>query len=240
MANEKQCIDFYGEKLKIGDEVIPMLEEALIIGIGGTISKIEYSEKYNNHYITIIDKEGNVLLEDVDARCYTTQERYDERENQEYVYSLTFCNNKFSLMTYIPLTNKTNPDYEIPDETCLVILDAIHLEEKGKKLADNSYQCTKIGESSIFSFFTNNGNVKLCHEKEDNYYYLLNSKTHDWHPLDTDYRTFENKEELKKYVKGIIEYFNNADLTYVNNDEEFDKNENGKKFEMNLIQRFKH
>ena len=30
---------------------------------------------------------------------------------------------------------------------------------------------------------------------------------------------FENNEELKKYVKGIIEYFNSADLTYVNKDE---------------------
>lgn len=85
MLKQNQCIDFCGEKLKVGDEVIPMLGETLIIGIDGIISKIEYSERYNNHYITITDKKGNILLENVDARCYTTQARYDERVNQEYV-----------------------------------------------------------------------------------------------------------------------------------------------------------
>ena len=42
MSKQKQCIDFYGERLKVGDEVIPILDEALIIGISGAISKIEY------------------------------------------------------------------------------------------------------------------------------------------------------------------------------------------------------
>ena len=40
MEKQTKCIDIYGEPLKIGDEVIPVLEEALIIGISGTISKI--------------------------------------------------------------------------------------------------------------------------------------------------------------------------------------------------------
>ena len=88
MYKQKYCIDIYGEPLKIGDEVIPVLEEALIIEISGTISKIEYSEKYNNHYITITDKQGNVLLECVDARCYTTKERFNERENEDFIYSI--------------------------------------------------------------------------------------------------------------------------------------------------------
>ena len=80
MSNQQQCIDFYGERLKVGDKVIPMFEEALFIGIGGVISKIEYNEKYDNHYITITDNDGKVLLDGVDARCYTTQARYDERD----------------------------------------------------------------------------------------------------------------------------------------------------------------
>ena len=29
MSSQKQCIDFYGERLNIGDEVIPMMDEAL-------------------------------------------------------------------------------------------------------------------------------------------------------------------------------------------------------------------
>ena len=113
MLNQKQCIDFYGEKLKVGDEVVPMLEEAVIISIGGIISKIEYSERYNNYYITITDKEGKILLDGVDARCYTTQARYDEREKQEYVYSLVFFDNKLIPKTTLPLTNKTDVDYEL-------------------------------------------------------------------------------------------------------------------------------
>lgn len=81
MAKKKRCVDLYGERLKVGDEVIPVMDEALIIGISGIISKIKYSERYNNYYITITDKEGKILLDGVDARCYTTEERFDEREN---------------------------------------------------------------------------------------------------------------------------------------------------------------
>lgn len=113
MTNQQQCIDFYGERLKVGDKVIPMFEEALFIGIGGVISKIEYNEKYDNHYITITDNDGKVLLDGVDARCYTTQARYDEREKQEYVYSLVFFDNKLIPKTTLPLTNKTDVDYEL-------------------------------------------------------------------------------------------------------------------------------
>lgn len=44
MDKQKQCMDIYGEPLKIGDEVIPVMDEALIIGESGIISKIEYSK----------------------------------------------------------------------------------------------------------------------------------------------------------------------------------------------------
>lgn len=230
MSKEKQCIDFYGEKLKIGDEVIPILEEALIIGIGGVISKIEYSEKYNNHYITITDKDGNVLLENVDARCYTTQARFDEREDFEYVYDLTFYNKSFCPLTTIPLTNRTDSDYEIPDGTYFVILGAEHLEEKKSSLY-TSY--------SIYHFIIE-GKGQLHHNKAKNLYSLVNSETNASHMMDSNYRIFKNDEELKKYVKSIIEYFNNADLTHVNNNKEFDKNDDGKEFEKKLINHLKN
>lgn len=239
MSNQKKCIDFYGERLGIGDEVIPILEEALIIGIGGTISKIEYSEKYNDYYITINDKDGNVLLKNVDARCYTTQSRFDERENQEYVYSLTFYNNMFRYMTTLPLTNRTDLNYVIPDEACFVTLDAQHLETKGKKLNDNSCICPLYNLSSIY-YFIIDGKVKLCCEEENDLYYLLNSKTHDCYQINKNYKIFKNGVELKAYIKSIIAYFNSADLTYVNNDEIFNKNKNGKKFEKNLIKKLEH
>lgn len=232
MSKEKQCIDFYGEKLKIGDEVIPILEEALIIGINGFISKIEYSEKYNNHYITITDKDGNVLLENVDARCYTTQARFDEREDFEYVYDLTFYNKSFWPLTAIPLTNRTDSDYEIPDGTYFVILGANHLEEE----KENSSLYTSY---SIYHFIID-GKCKLYHEETENFYYLVNSETNASHMMDSNYRIFKNDEELKKYVKSIIEYFNNADLTHVNNNKEFDKNDDGKEFEKKLINHLKN
>lgn len=69
MSNQQQCIDFYGERLKVGNKVIPMFEEALFIGIGGVISK--------------------------------------------YVYSLVFFDNKLIPKTTLPLTNKTDVDYEL-------------------------------------------------------------------------------------------------------------------------------
>ena len=46
MTNKKQCLDFYGERLKICDEVIPVIDEALFIGIGGIILDIKYSETF--------------------------------------------------------------------------------------------------------------------------------------------------------------------------------------------------
>lgn len=228
MSRQKQCIDFYGERLKVGDVVIPIQEEALIIGIGGVISKIEYSEIDDNHYITITDKNGNILLEGVDAICYTTQARYNERENQKYVYSLTFYNKRLWPMTTVPLTNKTDSEYEIPDGTCFVVLGAEHLQKK------DSYIFHKI------YYFIVDGEAKVCHRKEDDMYYLLNPETYDCLPISNNNKIFKNAEELKNYVKGIIEYFNSANLTYVNNNEEFDKNENGKEFEKNLIYYLKH
>lgn len=239
MINRKYCTDFYGEKLKIGDEVIPVFEQALMIGISGIVSQITYSEKYYNYYITITDKNGNVLIDGIDARYYTTQARYDERENQKYVYSLTFFDQNLFPITSIPLTNRTDPHYEIPDETCFVALKAEHLSEKRKQLTENSWTCNSYTLSDIYSFFVD-GKFKLCHEDEDDIYYLRSFENHSWCIISNNYKMFQNEQELKDYIKSIIEYFNSADLTHVNNDEEFGKNENGQNFEKKLIYYLKH
>ena len=228
---KKQCVDFYGEKLNIGDEVIPIVDEALVSGIGGIISKIKYSERYNNYYITITDNNGNILLENVDAGCYTTKERYNERENQEYVYSLTFFNKNLWPMTNVLLTNKTDINYEIPDETSFVTVVARHLKKK-----EISYSI--FSSLNIFYLIIDN-NLKVEH-KDDDFYYLLNTDTYDFYPISNDYKFFKNIDELKKYIKEIIKYFNYSDLTYVNSDIEFHKNEKGKEFEKKLIHHLKH
>lgn len=225
MVKQKHCIDIYGEPLKIGDEVIPVLEEALIIGISGTISKIEYSEKYNNHYITITDKQGNVLLEDVDARCYTTKERFNERENEDFIYSINFYNKRLMLQTSLPLSNITSVDYEIPEDTTFAAIEARHTFEKDAYSIDD-----------VYSLIIDN-KVKVCHDKEDDYYYLMNEETYDYHDISSNYRIFKNEEEFKVFIKEIIKYFNNTDLTHINTEKIFDENEKAKVFEKSLINR---
>lgn len=234
MPNQKQCIDFYGERLKVGDEVIPVLEEALIIGIGGVISKIEYSERYDNHYITITDKEGKVLLKNVDARCYTTQARYDEREIQKYVYSLTFHSDKLYPIASLPLTNRTDVDYEIPENTCLVLLSAQHLIKKGEGY--KSYF-----SKTIYNYFFEE-NIKLYCDKENkdyDFYYVMNDNG-NWYPIYGGYKIAQSEEELKKYVKDIIEYFKSSDLSHVNNDVLYDQSSEAKAFEKQLINKLNH
>lgn len=223
MDKQKQCIDIYGEPLKIGDEVIPVLEEALIIGESGIISKIEYSEEYNNHYITITDKQGKVLLESVDARCYTTEERFNERENGDFIYSINFYNSNCMLKTFIPLTNRTSTDYKIPEDTYFASIIARHTIEKDTYSSSNIY------------FLIIDNKVKVCHDKEDNYYYLSNKETCSYYQINENYKIFKNEEEFKKYIKEIIKYFNNADLTHINTEEIFDENEKAKVFEKSLI-----
>lgn len=233
MSAQKQCIDFYGERLKVGDKVIPVLSEALIIGIGGIISKIEYNERYNNHYITITDKNGNILLENVDARCYTTEERYEERENQKYIYYLTFYNDKLYLVGSYPLTNKSNLDYEIPKNTNLVSLNAKHITQKG-----DCY--TSYHTETIYTYFFEE-NIKLyCDSKnkenEQDFYYVMNNNG-NWYPLSDGYKIAQSKEELQTYVKAIIKYFKDSDLSNVNSDKLFEENSQAKAFEKKLIKK---
>jgi len=193
---------------------------------------IIYSEKYNNHYITITDKFGKVLLKGVDSKCYTTQARFDERENQKYVYNLTFYNNKLSPITSFPLTNKTDSSYEIPDDTYFACLSARHLNKKGKY--SSSYNIV-----DIYCFFID-GKCTLHYDKANNDYYLSSPEAYFYPPIYSNYRMLKSEDELQKWVTNIIKYFNHIDLTYANNEEEFEKNDEGKAFEKQLIHYLKH
>lgn len=225
MSNQNICRDFYGEKLKIGDEVIPVISEALLIGISGIISKINYNEDYDNYYITIVAEDGTVLLDSVDSEYYTTQARFDERERQNNVYNLTFYNSDFLPITSLPLTNKTDEDYEMPEDTCLVLLKAEYLTEKNS--CSNTYIIY-----TIYNYFIDK-DIELC--SMDDYFYLRNDK-YDWYPVHGDYEVL-NKDNLKKQVNKIIKFFKETDLSKVNNT--IYKKEDINTFEKKILKKIK-
>ena len=107
MPNKDYCLDIFGERMRIGDEIIPICDEAALLGIGGIISNIEYDEKYKRYYITITDKNGKVLLRGVDSSYYSTEETLNEMEDQKNIYNLRFYNNRFYPIRTKPLTSKT-------------------------------------------------------------------------------------------------------------------------------------
>ncbi len=225
MPNEGNCVDFYGERLNVGDEVIPVLDEAAMIGIGGIISEIHYGK---NCYITITDKNGKVLLNGVDARCYTTQERFDEREKSDYVYSLTFYSNKCWPLNSLPLTNKTNPNYEFSEGTTFIALNAKHINSK-------SEGCSSYTSGDIY-FFALKDKVTFGYEKKNDEHYLHVLETGEYLEwITSNHKHFATDEELKNYIRILIQYFNNADLTRVNNNDTYPENPEGQKFEKTLL-----
>lgn len=134
------------------------------------------------------------------------------------------------------MNNNTDEHYKIPENTCLVSLDAQHLIEKGECYASYS-------SKTIYNYFLE-GHVKLyCDEKNEDcdydFYYVMNNNG-NWYPIYGDYKIAKNEEELKKYVKTIIKYFNSSDLSHVNNNVLFDENKEGKEFEKKLVYKLKH
>ena len=65
----KKCKDYYGQELKIGDRVIPIISEALAVGIKGIITNIEYHN--GSSYITISDEKQNVIIKNVNSEYYS-------------------------------------------------------------------------------------------------------------------------------------------------------------------------
>ncbi len=232
MSKYKYCRDHYGEKLKVGDEVIPIHPDALNMDSLGIISKIIYNEPKDEFIITISDKEGNIVFDNEDPFYFTTKERFRERK-QKYVYSLSFIDDELLVITNLPITDITNIDYEVPENACLVTLNAEHLTER------------VIGHHKKFCGYTIchyilEGDIKLrCDKKDKDLYYLSNDKG-DFYPINTAYyKLVENKEELRKQVRAILEYFKASDLSHVNNNIIYNENEEGKAFEEQLVRKLK-
>ena len=209
MSTKKTCTDIYGEKLAVGDYVIPIMEEALILGIEGYITDIIYNDYFKNYYITISDEHGNILIKNIDAECYTTKKRLNERENNTNIYSLTFYDKDFYPITNIPLSNQTNKDFLFPKGTSLISLDAEFLLEQ------HSGWTSRLDEK-LFYFLTkeNKRKFELYFQQEGKY--------------------FNNEEELAKYIQKLIEFFNNSDLTNIQTTILFKENKEAQEFDKTL------
>lgn len=237
MQTKKRCLDFYGEKLKIGDEVVPINAENNFTN--GYIFEIIYNKRKDSYYITIIDKDGNILEKKSLASKYTTKKRFIEREKEGYIYSLIFYNDCFWPESVLPLTNSTDYEYDIPEDACYAVLKANHLENKDKISPITNSKYTSHTLSTVYYFIVNK-KIEVFHNEQHDFYYLYNPNTSNWYPIHDNYKTFASEADLKKYIKEIIKYFNKSDLTAINNDCEFDKNEIAQNFEKKLIHKIKY
>lgn len=245
MNEEKQCLDFYGEILKVGDEVIPMMSEFLrlgagdeansvmngtfVLGIGGKVTDIYYNEKYDTYYMTIADEKGNTILESVNSRYYTTKERYEEREKEKRnsVYFITFYDKKFNFLNYIPLTGKTKLDYKMLQKSYLITITARHRLNKYQ----DSYPIIYTVAVTDGLVVTEYGDGYYIDNLESQTFFKLNGKE--------EFKLLKNQKELQQYITALIEYFTKADLSCVNVKEYFEKNLAGQDFERQLIRQLK-
>lgn len=143
--------------------------------------------------------------------------------NSMDIYSLTFYDNHFYPIAIKPLSNNTNPSYEVPNYTSFITLDSIHLEEK-----------EKYSSHDIF-YFIDISKVQLRYDNKRDFFYITSPASFGAIQINDNYKLFENTEQLKKFTKSLVNYFNDADLTNINTDIEFSKNEKGQIFEKKII-----
>ena len=233
----ESCLDYYRETLKVGDFVVPIYEEAQKQGISGTITKIEFIPEENKYYLTIIDENGKPFDKIWYSRCFSTKERKAIRENEDYVYNLTCYNDKFRRIGFVPLTNNTDINYDIPSTTCYMTLDANHLEEIGRETKkERILSCYSY--ISLYYFILSN-KLKLKELENENGPLLVSEEARFPKAITHDYELFESLYELREEIKSIITLFNEADLTNINNDIEYDKNIEKQDFETDLVLKLK-
>lgn len=192
MKKQSVCTDFYNLKLEVGQRVIPICSDALFANIDGIISKINYSEYYNVWFIDISNEKGDVLLKDVNPCYYSTPERFEEREGQDYIYSLSFYNDLGHYITQIPLTRNTRSKQDMSEDIAYVTLDekikiesgeitTSHTEHLGIFILNQKAQIKKIENDSIIYFIQKKAYVPIsliddCYIKEFN----LEDKFYDY------------------------------------------------------------
>lgn len=188
------CKDFYGERLKEKDYVIPMCSEACIIGIEGYISEINFSD--NESYITIIDEKGNILIKDVNSSYYSTKERFETYETDKHHYYLTFYSKNAHSLTFLTLTNATDENYEFPEGTVFVKLN----DEKVNKKRG-------VTISGTLLTFISKDVAELSKNGENHYFIINNGHCGVYYTPESSFIA-DNYQEMECKVRKLIKYFN--------------------------------
>ena len=229
MNEENTCLDYYGKKLKIGDEV---LQVEIKDGLKGTINGIRNIG--NNSYIDIWNRRTRRTYSNLDSSTFSTLENIEEIGRRNTIYYLIFYDEKFTEVAIKPLTSDTNPNYQMPSNTCYVALDAVHLdnEEKDELVFFDGPQ---YSNHEIYYFIDIN-KARINYDKKMGYCYITTDNNFGSVVINDNYKLFDQSEKLNSFIKNLISYFNKSDLTDVDNKTEFDKNEKAKIFERKLIQ----
>lgn len=205
-----KCVDFYNLKLEVGQEVIPICSDALLADIKGIISKTEYSEFYNVWFIDISDNNGNVLLKGVNPKYYTTQERFDKMENDNYVYSISFYDEQGKYLNELPLTQVMDEDYEIPKDISYVTL-------REKVVLEQTEHHTAIS-TNVVGLFTSKEKVRMSNFPGDFNTYLFINNTNDFVTFfnpDSCIKEFDSNDDLNEYIKSIIKSFSKEETVSI-------------------------
>lgn len=207
MKKQSVCMDFYHLKLEVGQRVIPICSDALFANIDGIISKINYSDYYNVWFIDISNEKGNVLLKDVNPCYYSTPERFAERKNQNFIYSLSFYNDLGNYITHIPLIKNINPEHEIPKDITYVTLDEKIIEESNGSYSEN------------LGIFILNKNTRIEKtEKDSNIDLILNKDLTLLGDMEDCYiKTFDLEEKFNEYIRDIFLLFNKSESINIGN-----------------------
>ncbi len=215
--NILKCTDVYGLELNIGDKVIPIVSEAISDKKTGIISDIKFDKKLS--YITLIDEKGNMMYENMLSSYYTTEERYNERENENVILWINFHSDKGYSESKIPLNSGTKTDFIIPIDTVGISIsyDKYELDEEGYL---DSY-------SKELYFFALKRKVSVYLDKDLDEM-IINIKANgkkDWINKDTTVKLCNSFKELRKKLSDTIEKFKSNDLDKCNQRIPYENNE---------------
>lgn len=148
--------------------------------------------------------------------------------NESFIYRLIFYNTKIEPILNIPLNSSTKPIFEIPEDTCFVTLNAIHLiskdEEQNNMYEKNIYFFILAKKVTFWANTSNNRYIQFFHVPNTGYSQIV-----------TDHLGFDKEKDLKKILNYLIKIFKDADVQSIDKDLDYSKNRKLKRFEKSLI-----